>query len=101
LPHVDVAARGNKYKLYQSYVEYDFRKHFFTNRVASLLNTLPDGVVYSDTINRFKSRLDKLWTNQDVVYNWEADFTGTRNRSLCSLQHFKILLKLTEMKIQT
>jgi len=41
-----------------------------------------------DTINCFKSRLDKFLTNQDVVYIWEADFTGTGNRSLCSLQRF-------------
>jgi len=31
-PHVDVATRGNKYKLYQSSVKYVLRKHFFTNR---------------------------------------------------------------------
>jgi len=36
LPHVDVATRGNKYKLYQSSVKYDLRKHLFTNRVVSL-----------------------------------------------------------------
>jgi len=42
--------------------------------------------VDSDTINCFKSRLDKFWNNQDVLYNWEAVFAGTGNRSLCSLQ---------------
>jgi len=50
------------------------------------ISHLPDGVVDSDTMNCFKSRLDKVWTNQDVLYNWEADFTGTGNQSLCSLQ---------------
>ena len=34
-PHVGVAARGNKYKLYQSSVEYDLKKHFFTIIVVS------------------------------------------------------------------
>jgi len=34
LPHVYVATRGNKYKLYQSHVKYDLRKHLFTNRVV-------------------------------------------------------------------
>jgi len=53
---------------------------------VSLWNSLPDGVVDSDTINCFKSGLDKFWTNQDALYNWEADFTGTGNRSLCWLQ---------------
>jgi len=50
--------------------------------------TMLDGVVDSDTINCFESILDKLWTKQDVLYNWKDDFTGTRNRSLCSLQRF-------------
>lgn len=80
-PNVSVATRGNKYKLYQSYVKYDLRKHFFTNRVVSLWNSLPNNVVDSDSINCFKNRLDKFWSKQDVVFNWEADFTGTGNRS--------------------
>jgi len=63
LHHVDVATRGNKYKLYQSSVKYDRRKHFFSNSVVSLWNSLPNGVVDSDTINCFQSRLDKFWTN--------------------------------------
>jgi len=86
LPHVDVATRGSKYKLYQSSVKYDLRKHFFTNRVVSLWNSFPNVVVNSDSINCFKSRLDKFWNNYDVLYNWEADFAWTGNRSLCSLK---------------
>jgi len=41
---------------------------------------LPDTVVDADTINTFKSRLDKHWLrpNQDVVYNFYAELlTGT------------------------
>jgi len=88
LLHIDVATRGDKYKLYQSSVKYVLGKHFFTNRVVSLWNSLPNDVVDFDTINCCKSRLDKFCNNQDVLYNWEADFAGTRNRSLCSLQRF-------------
>jgi len=58
LPHVDVATRGNKHKWYHSFVKYDLRKHFFTNRMVSLWNSLSDGIVDSDTINCFKSQLD-------------------------------------------
>jgi len=54
LPHIDVATRGNKYKLHQSSIKYDLRKHFFTNRVVSLWNSLTSGVVDSDSINCFK-----------------------------------------------
>jgi len=55
LPHVNTATRGNTYKLYQSSVKYDLRKHFFTNRVVSLWNSLPNIVVDSECINCFKS----------------------------------------------
>jgi len=88
LPHIDVDTRGNKYKLYQRSVKYDLRKHFFTNRVVSLWNTLPNGVVDSDAINCFKSRLDKFWNNQDVLHNWEADFAGTK-----VYVHYNVLFK--------
>jgi len=40
LPHVDVVTRGKKYKLCQSSVKYDLRKHFFINREVSLWNSL-------------------------------------------------------------
>ena len=78
-PHVGVATRGNKYKLYKKSVKYDLKMHFFTNSVVSLWNSLPDEVVDSNTTNCFKGRLDKFWDNQSVKYNWYADFTGTRN----------------------
>jgi len=75
LPHINVATRGNKYKFYQSSVKYDLRKHFFANIVVSLWNSLPN-VVNSDSINCFKSRLDRFWNNKM--------FYITGNRSLCS-----------------
>jgi len=48
--------------------------------------SLPNIFVDSEFINCFISRLDKFWYNQDVLYNWEADFTGTGNRTLGLLQ---------------
>jgi len=29
-----------------------------------------------------KSRLDKFWSNQEVLYNYKADLHGTGNRSI-------------------
>ena len=54
---------------------------FFTNRVVNIWNTLPDYVVHADTVNCFKSRLDTFWSNQDLVYNFKAEISGTRSRS--------------------
>jgi len=37
---------------------------------------LPDSVVDADMINTFKSRLDKHWLSQDVVFNSGLTITG-------------------------
>jgi len=41
---------------------------------------LSDYVVSADTINTFKDRLDKFWTNQDVLYAYNSDLHGIGNR---------------------
>ena len=48
---------------------YDFRKFNFTNRVIPTWNSLSDYVVSADTVNTFKHRVDKFWSNQEVLYN--------------------------------
>ena len=35
-----------------------------------------------NTINLFKTRLDRFWANQDVKYDFTADLTGTGDRSV-------------------
>ena len=42
---------------------------------------LPDTVVMSESVNQFKNRLDKFWSNQDLIYNYKAELTGIGNRS--------------------
>jgi len=32
--------------------------------------------VEADSVNTFKNRLDKYWTNQDVVYDYKSDITA-------------------------
>ena len=39
-------------------------------------------VVLCDTVNTFKSRLDKFWQYQDIVYDYKAEIHGTGSRSL-------------------
>ena len=57
------------------------RKFNFTNRVISIWNTLPDTVVSTNTIDTFKSRLDRFWSDQEVKYNWKSDIiTGSRSQ---------------------
>ena len=47
----------------------DLRKYSFTNRVIPIWNSLSNNVVSADTVNTFKNRLDKFWSNQDVLYD--------------------------------
>ena len=46
-------------------------------------NSLPESVVDADTLNTFKSRLDKHWLDQDVLYNFHSELTGTGGASIC------------------
>jgi len=38
---------------------------------------------HADTLNTFKSRLDKHWLDQDVLYNFHSELTGTGGASIC------------------
>jgi len=89
VPHFDfvelsddsVRTRGNKYKLLQHHCHYDLRKFNFTYRVIPTWNSLPDQVVSAETVNTFKFRLDNFWSDQDVIYDYNADLHGIGNRS--------------------
>jgi len=35
-----------------------------------MFGSLPDYVVEADYVNSFKSRLDKYWVNQEIVFNF-------------------------------
>ena len=65
------------FKLNKSRAKYDLRKFYFTNRVVNAWNSLPD----HDTVNTFKSRLDKFWQHQDMIYDFQAELHGTGSRS--------------------
>jgi len=74
---------GNKYKLQKSASHYNLRKFSFCSRVVSIWNSLPELMVDADTLNTFKSRLDKHWLDQDVLYNFDSELTGTGGASIC------------------
>jgi len=76
--------RGNDLRLQKnwSYI-YDLRKYYFTNRALNVWNSLPNHVVLSDTVNTFKSRLDKSWQHQHLIYDFKAKIHGTGCRSCC------------------
>jgi len=44
----------------------------FTNRALNIWNSLPNHVVLLDTVNTFKSGLNKFWQHQYVMYDFKA-----------------------------
>ena len=56
--------------------------YFFTNRVVNMRNSLPNSVVHAECTNIFKKRLDKFWSNQEVIYNYHSEIQGTGSRSV-------------------
>ena len=43
-------------------------------------------VVDVNSLKRFETRLDKFWGNQDVMFDWTAEITGTGDRSEFKLE---------------
>jgi len=77
-----IRTRGNKFKFVQHHCHYDLRKYNFTNRVIPIWNSLPNFVVSAGTINTSKNRLDKFWSDQDILYDYKTDLHGIGNRSV-------------------
>jgi len=80
LPRNVSSIRGNKYKLQKHSFHYNFRKFSFAARVVNVWNSLPDHVVDVNSLKQFETRLDKFWSNQDVMFDWTAEITGTGDR---------------------
>jgi len=54
-------------------------------------NSVPNEVVEANTVNAFKYRLDKHWSNQDVLFDFNADLMRTGSvlvcdRNLCTMR---------------
>ena len=62
-------------------VKYDLRKYYFTSRIVNVCNSLSSFVVSADSVNCFKNRLDKFWSNRDIIYDYQAEIHGNGNRS--------------------
>lgn len=88
LPEMDSTThqtRGHSLKLSTRRCRLDIRKHFFTNRVVQRWNSLPDSVVSAKNVKIFENRLDKLWQNHPMIYDYSQDMTyntGSRQQEV-------------------
>jgi hypothetical protein len=64
--------RGNSLKLAKGRCRLNIRASYFSQRVISSWNSLPDSIVTAPTVNAFKNRLDKHWANLPTRFNPEC-----------------------------
>ena len=70
--------RGHSLKLFIERACTNVRKESFSLRVTRLWNDLPEVVVTAPSINSFKNRLDRHWSNEEFLYNYKAALPGSR-----------------------
>jgi len=73
--------RGNIYKMQLTRIRYILRKHFFSNRIIVVWNSLPNIIVNAESTNIFENRLDRFWVNQKFKFDRHADFDGIGSQS--------------------
>ena len=73
--------RGHNLRLIKKHVHYDLRKYYFSNRIISHWNSLPESVTNSGSVGIFERKLDYFWRNQDCIYNYMSDLDGSGSRS--------------------
>ena len=61
--------RGHSKKLFLKRPRTCLRKNSFVLRVVGTWNGLPSSIVTAPSINSFKNRLDRYWSNQDIMYD--------------------------------
>jgi len=64
----------------------DFRKYSFPARTINTWNSLPNKIVDAESVNTVKTRLDKYWRDQPLLYDFKAELAGTGDRSKCDIE---------------
>ncbi len=62
--------RGHEKKIFKQRPRLDIRKHSFCNRVVNSWNSLPNSVVNATSVLDFERRLDRVWKNQKLKFDY-------------------------------
>ena len=60
--------------------------HSLPVRTINTWNSLPNKIVDAESVNTFKTRLDKYWKDQPLLYDFKAELAGTGDRSKCDIE---------------
>ena len=71
IPEIYEGLRGHGLKLFRERARLEVRKNFFTQRVITAWNNLPEEVVNKNTVNGFKNALDRHW--ERLGYGYQID----------------------------
>ena len=69
---IHLSLRGHNYILEHKLLYNPTRVIFFANRVVNNWNSLPEYIVEAGSLNIFENSLDRLWSNQDLLYNYRG-----------------------------
>jgi hypothetical protein len=69
--------RGHSFKLSVKQSRLNVHKYSFCNRITQVWNKLPEYVVASSSVNCFKNNLDKAWSSEDFLFDFEGRVPGT------------------------
>jgi hypothetical protein len=78
--NTDTVTRGHTMKLKKCHSSKGLRHNFFSLRVVDQWNSLPEKVVSAPTMNTFKNRLDRHWSNYRHEINPDQ-LLGTKTRT--------------------
>ena len=84
--------RGHSLKIFIQRAKINFRKNAFPLRVAEPWNSLPNSVIQGRSINSFKNKLDKFWSTQAIIYDYESPLTITNGIEKCDIKY--LILKI-------
>ena len=83
--------RGHSKKLLHERPKKDLRKYFFTNRITSVWNALPENVINSKNTKIFEHRLDKFWSSQDRLHHYKSNLTTGNDFEIDELEELSIV----------
>ena len=49
--------------------------------MVNIWNSLPNSVVHAESTDVLKKRLNKFWSNQEIIYSYHAKIQGAGSQS--------------------